>query len=68
MNWVPVVGVVPGPVEFGVVGGVAWLVVAAAALVPVMLAVNLWYEIGIREGLNALVDLAFPKPAERRVA
>jgi hypothetical protein len=68
MNWMPIVGIVPGPVEFGVVGGVAWLVVAAVALVPAMLVANGLYEIGIREGLNALIDLAAPKSAERRVA
>ncbi len=68
MNWIPIAGIVPVPVEFGVVGGVAWLIVAAVALVPVMLVANGLYEIGIREGLNALIDLAAPKAAERRVA
>lgn len=68
MNWIPFGGVVPGPVEFGAIGGAAWLVVVAAAVVPAMLVANGWLEIGIREGINALIDLAAPNEAERRVA
>jgi len=68
MNWIPFGEVVPGPVEFGAVGGVAWLIVAVAVAVPALLAANGLFEIGIREGFNALIDLATPNPAERRVA
>jgi hypothetical protein len=68
MNGFPFGGVIPGPVEFGVVGGAGWIIVAIAAAMPVALAAHRWFEIGIRESLNALVDLATPAPAERRSA
>lgn len=68
MNWIPSGGVVPGPVEFGAVGGAAWLVIVVIAVVPAMLLANGWLEIGIREGIHALIDLAAPNEAERPVA
>jgi hypothetical protein len=68
MNWIPFGGAVPGPVEFGVVGGAAWVFIALVAAVPAAIAANRWFEIGIRESLNALVDLNIVNEADRRVA
>jgi hypothetical protein len=68
MNWLPLAGVVPGPVEFGALGAVGWLLIAVAAAVPVSLAVKEWLEIGVVESLNALVDLFAAKEADRRPA
>lgn len=66
MNWIPFAGAVPSPVEFGVIGGAGWVIIAIAAAVPLALAANRWFEIGIRESFNALVDLMAPTPAENR--
>jgi hypothetical protein len=66
MNWVPFGAVVPGPVEFGALGAIGWLLIAVAAAVPVSLAVNEWFEIGVVESFNAIVDLLAPNEVERR--
>jgi len=68
MNWIPFGGVVPVPVEFGALGAVGWLLIAVAAAGPVSLAVDQWFQIGVIESLNALVDLFAPKEAEERLA
>ena len=68
MNWIPFAGVVPAPVEFGALGAVGWLFIAVAAAVPVSLAAKEWFEIGVVESLNALVDLFAPKEADERLA
>lgn len=68
MNWIPFAGVLPVPVEFGALGAGGWLLIAVAAAGPVSLAVNQWFEIGVVESINALVDLFAPKAAEERLA
>jgi hypothetical protein len=68
MNWIPFGGAVPGPVDFGLIGGAAWVFIAVAAAVPAAIAANRWFEIGIRESLNALVDLNILNDADKRAA
>lgn len=68
MSWIPFGGVFPGPVDFGALGAIGWVIVGIAAAAPAAVAAGRWFEIGIRESLNALVDLLAPEPAERRAA